>query len=89
LSISLKKAKKAKKLLILRQLHFLREPALEVLLDLAVISPKVLVHRWEDFYPGHVEVTAGSDCGPLPGGQMFWASREFFPFTLKKSIPSL
>ena len=54
-----------KKLLILRRLHFLRKPALEVLLDLAVKVPQVLIHRGVDLQPGRIEMAAAHDRCPL------------------------
>jgi hypothetical protein len=53
------RAKKSKKLLVLRWLYLLRKPALAVLPDLAVILPEVLVHRGVHLLLGRVEVAAG------------------------------
>jgi hypothetical protein len=75
-SISLKKRKK---LLILRLLHLLGDPALEVLPDPAVLLPEVLVHSGVNLVPGRINwrgkrPTPSSKCA-LPG-----TSREIFPF---------
>ena len=45
-----------KKLRILRRLHFLWHPALEVLRDLAVVVPEFVVHRGVDLLPGSEEM---------------------------------
>ena len=64
-----KGASQKKKLLVFRRLHFLRKPALEVLLDLAVILPEVLVHGRVHLLLGCVEMFAGHDRCTLPEGK--------------------
>ena len=79
--------KKIKKnLLVLRRLHFLREPALEVLLDLAVILPEVVVHRGVDFLLGRIEVAAGYDCCSLAEGKHAGLTAECFEVRANETI---
>jgi hypothetical protein len=66
---------KKRRLLLPRTLHLLGEPALEVLLDLAVIIPEVLIHRGvkrgEPDFPLYYKkidsfpVTESAECGKL------------------------
>jgi hypothetical protein len=58
-----------KVLLVLRRLHFLRETALEVLLDLAVVFPEVVVHGRVDLLLCGIEMPAGHDGRSLAEGE--------------------
>ena len=52
-----------------KEIEEAKKAALEVLLDLVIIFPEVLVHRRADLDPGCIEVTAAHDRCPLAEGQ--------------------